>query len=358
MGLNKGEKKMKRTELIEAMKIVILGTEKAATLTNYNSIIFDEDWLRSLNDNLSVSYPLKTGLNCAVKADELYKILNKMTKDEVTLSFSDDKLLVSDKKTRLKLLRLPEAEFTKLKSDISSLKIEELDWKPIPKGFSDALPLSLFSTGKDAALGKIAGVAFRGVDVVSTDNFRIAHYQMESSIVDELFRLKTTIIENLVRIGTYEFVAIKDMWLYLKSRSGIIVSGRILPAGEYPLEAILKIFENMEFDETVKGQEFPKELRDSIDRVEVMASESELDFTTQIYIEKVEGGLTIRGEKSFGEVEDFIPWDGELSAPIIASPSFLKKILSITRQVKLSPIRKSILFEAPGFRFLMLAKIG
>jgi hypothetical protein len=347
---------MKRSELIRALKAVMLGTDKS--IPGYDSIVFDGNWLRSYNGNLSVSHPLKTELHCAVRADEFYRILNRMTEDEVTLALSEGKLLASDKKTRLRLLQLPKRNLTKLKRNLSGLKIEQLEWMAVPNGFGEGLSLSLLGTGKEETLGKIAGVAFRGKDIVATDNFRISHYQMESPITDELFRLRERVVENLLRLGvTYDFVAVKNMWFYIKTKDGIIVSAPILPADDYPIDAVLKVFDHMKFDDTTEAYEFPKDLRDSIRRVEIMACESEIDLTTQITLEPAAGGLILRGEKSFGKVEDFVPWDGKLLAPVVASPGFLKKIISVTRQFRLSPIRKSVLFEAQGFRFLMRANI-
>lgn len=348
---------MKRSDLIKAIQTIMPGVERTIFISD--SIMFQEEWVISMSEDLSIACPLTSGLNCAVRAEELLRVLEKMKGDTVDVSVVNDKLVMSSGRTKLRMNQLPEIELNKFKTDFASLELDKLIWKPVPKGFSEALTLSLFSSGKESRLGKISGVAFRGRDVVCTDNYRVSHYQMEGEISDDLFRLSTASVEKIIHLeNKYESVSFRDPWLYLTDKNGMIVSVRMYPAADYPIDKVMGSFEAMKLGADTLTQELPKDLVDSIERVEPMAKASDIDFTTQISITKEGDGLVVKADNRWGEAEDRTgPWEGVLTGTIVASPGFLKKILSITRMFKVSPTKKSMSFKAPNFRYLMLAKV-
>jgi len=351
---------MKKSELITALRFALPGTERLAG-GGMDRVLFDTEWVRSYNENISVSYPFKTDTEIAVRAEEFYKILTKMPGEEVDFRVDEEKRLIissPSKKTKLKLLSLPVEDYQKLRANILSLKVD--DWLPLPKGFSIGLPLSLMSGMRDSRLGKIAGVGFKSKAIVSTDNYKVSYYEMESGITDELFRLRLSAVESLVKLQKeFESVAINKMWLHLKAKDGIVVSVRILPTAEYPISDILGVFQKYEDTETTKTYEFPKGLEEALSRVAVLAYEGDEDFKTLVNFTKEEGDLVLRSHQSFGEIEDRIAWDGELpEGGFSASPAWLKRILRETKKFKVSTDRKTLLFEAPNFKYLMLTKVG
>ncbi len=345
---------MKKTDLVKALDATI-------SRMGSSSVMFDGNVIASIGDNINILYPLESGITCTVVAGDLLNSVSKMG-DELALTVKEDKLVVSDKRTRLKLKFLPEGDAAELRNSVSNMRqiSEGAEWKDLPKTFFTALVLSLFSAGKDSELGKISGVAINGTELLSTDNFRISHYTMDSSVMEKMFRLKTTVVEKIVRLGEFNWVGIRNEYLLLRNKSGVIVTATLMDSVEqYPFDRVLGGFDAMKFGESTVSGELPKDIVSSIERVEPMAAESELDYTTQIEIEQTEPGtLTLRASKETGEIEDTISWDGVLPAKIVGSPGFLKKILLTTRRFTLSPIRKALLFEAPNFRYMMLAKIG
>lgn len=316
---------------------------------------FDGDWVRIFDEGLRVAYPWSTGLTCAVRVDGLYEGLEKMRGNVKLSLLAEGWLGLTDASTKL-TLRPDKVSEKKLK-ELNEFKadLEGAKWFPVPKGFADGLRLSMMSSLKDSRLGKISGVAFMGKNIVSTDNFRVSHYQMESGIIDELFRLRLSSVERLVKLRKdFESVSINKSWLSLKSKDGMVISVRILSAAEYPIDKVLESFEQFDAIET---QEFPEELKNAIERVEVMADESNEDFKTLITIRKDGDHLVVSGGKWSGQAETKILWDDDLPVPIVASPSFLKRILAITRKFKILHMEDNscrILFEIQNFRHLIL----
>jgi hypothetical protein len=347
---------MKRKELEKALSFALPGTEKMAS-GGMDQVLFDGEWIRSYNETLSVSYPFKADIEIAVKAEEFYKIVRKMSGEEVDLKLDEKKLIVSNKSTKLTLYALPAGAYKQLKDNILSLKVDE--WSPIPKGFAEGLPLSLLSGLTDSHLGRISGVAFRGNSIVSTDNFQVGHYQMESGITDELFRLKLSSVEGLIRLRKdFEFVSIiiaeSVPWLSLKAKDGIVISVRILAATGYPIDEIIGEIDK-HIDKDQAGYEFPKGLEEALDRVEVLAYEEDEDFKTLICLKTEGGNLVVSSKRSFGEIEDRIPWDVELpQGEFYTSPGWLKRILKITRKFKICS--KGLIFSEPKFQYLMMTK--
>ena len=361
---------MKNSDLLKALQVTIPGTGS-------NSLMFFGNCVVSIGDGISITYPLETGINFAIAAGDLLKAVPKMG-DELTLKVQNDILLVSDSKAKLRLkpfgadekmgggLAVQEGESAagKLRDNVTALqgRIQEREWKDVPKKLSEAFELSLFSVGKDSLMGKISGVAIRGCDLLSTDNYRVSHYVMDSPVADEIFRLRTSTIQKMLTLGEFVSVSIdpKDDFLFLKTKDGVVVTATLLPESkQYPFDKVVGSFGVMKFNEATDYQELPEGLLKSIEIVEVMARESEFDYTTQITIEQLEDkSLRLVGEKATGEMEDVIvAWNGNLPVKIIGSPTFLKKILTKTRKFTISPIKKALLFEAPNFRYLMLARI-
>lgn len=348
-----------RKELINAIKIVLPGTSKE--VLGVDCIVFDSNWLRTFNDHLSFYYRIETGASGVVRAKDLYKVLTKMKGEIIRIVADTHSIALTDSRTTLLLTQLREDEVEMLKTKIASLEINQLNWQPLPKGFAEGLPFCLFKEGRDSTLGKLYGVVFVGRNIIATDNYRISRYQMESSISDEPFRLSTTDLSKLNK--DFEYVAIKGDWFHLKSKDNLIVSLRTMSTEDYPIDKVMEVFDEMGSGDDSEIYKFPEDLEKSIELAMILAGigEGELNFSTQISLWREGGYLLLKGRNNVGEVVDRIPWsEGKLpeGIGIEISPLFLKQVLAITRCFKLSPTQKSVIFVAPNFSHLILARIS
>lgn len=347
-----------RKELINAIKIVLPGTNH--TVGEPCWILFDSSWLRTFNDDLSFSYWVETGVTGVVSAKDLHKVLTKMKGESIQIISDTKSISLTDSRTTLRLTQFPEDAVEKLKNKIVSLETEGLNWQPVPKGFVEGLPSCLFKEGKDSPYGKLYGVVFVGRNIIATDNYRISRYQMESSISNKPFRLSTRDLSKLNK--EFEYVAIKGDWFHLKSKDNLIASVRMMPIRDYPLDDVMKIFDEVGSGDDSEIYKFPEDLKKSIELTTILAGigEDELNFSTQISLWREGAYLLVKGRNNVGEVVDRIPWsEGVLpeGVQMQMSPLFLKKVLPITRCFKLAPTRNLVIFVAPNFSYLILAKI-
>jgi hypothetical protein len=179
---------------------------------------------------------------------------------------------------------------------------------------------------------------------------------MESELRPELIKMEPRAAKRLAELKGFDSVALSNQWFYAKNPAGIFMATRLLPV-DYTWDTVCGIFAVLRFEEAPE-QEFPEDLLYALDRVAPMAPDSEIDDTTQISLSQRDGSLIVQSKRSSGEVETAIPWSGTLPGVILVSPTYLKKIFSVTRKFKISPIKKGLLFEVPKFKHLVMVKMS
>jgi hypothetical protein len=353
---------MKREELLSAIKAVMLGVERSGT-AGTDFLLFDDDWIRSYKDEISISYPLVTGITTAVRAEELFKILSKTYADEeVVLSLEKDgKLHVKIGKTTIKMNPLQKEQITHSLERAWGVQTDDLEWFFLPGGFQDGMELCVFSAGVTPALEVLAGVHFSGNRVISTDNYRVSVFNMDGEIAAK-FTIPTKMVEGLIKLNTkFETMSISRAWVHFANREGAIFSSRIM-SGEYPIDRVMGIFEQMKFDMGVEPYELPKGLETPIERAKILAG-SELDGwerLTKISLSYKNKELLISAQKEAGEIIDRISWETKHmneGIELKVQPDFFKKVIGITRVFRLSPIKKSVLFSSEKFNHIMVATV-
>ena len=363
---------MKRKELVEALELVLPGVGEETT--GLNSVLFEDDWVKTYNEDLSVSLKFQTGLSGGVPFDLLFKTADRMKGVEIELTSDDKKIQLKDGKTRLKLEKKTEEKLSRLKTKLADLELDKLEWKPLPTSFLDGLALAMFSADKDANLGKLSGVIVDEGAILSTDNYRISQYTLDSSIYKDTIRITTAAVRNLLRVNKkFDSVSltrreingeITPYRLHFKSGDNLIVTARLLPMADFPLAEVLGIFVDSGIESAVETHELPKNLEESIDRVTVLASEGEGEMnwaSSVISLKTADGNLIVYSKsQGVGEIEDSIPWVGVLpgAGMMNVQSTFLKKVLSLTRSFKVSDDKKMVMFQTPVFKHIMSVGVG
>ncbi len=354
---------MERKELVVAVTTIMTGIERSGSALGMDYMIFQNFWLRSMKDFISVSLPFETGIECAVKAEELQKILSKMEGDQIKIALIGEKLQIKDGRTTLNMSILSDDTFQQLSARMGNLypSPEEIDWKVLPDDFSDGLELSFYSAGTEASLGPYEGVHFDTQQFMSTDNKRVSVYKCASKL-PFTFTLPTEAVGDLLKLHCgLTHVADSKSWIHFLCDNGLIASAR-RKMDDYPLNTVAGIFDKkMEFAKANEVYSFPVGLERSIDRAEVLCSQDEsFSYKDFIHLTVSKGILFIKGEREAGSIVDKIVWkeNPPEGLDLQISPKFLRKIIHVTRQFKLSPVKKAILFETDNFKHLILAKIG
>jgi hypothetical protein len=118
----------------------------------------------------------------------------------------------------------------------------------------------------------------------------------------------------------------------------------------------------MKFDMKAIALEFPKGLEAPLERVKILAG-AEADGWESLGLVSLsysDGNLNIQASKEAGEIIDQVAWpenhigDG---VELKVQPDFFRKVLGITRQFRMSPTKKSLLFSSDTFKHLMVATL-
>lgn len=350
---------MKRLEFVNVLKKVMPGVDQKENIMGLDSVLFDEDWICSYNDLISISLPFDTKIKGSVKADELFKVVSRMEGEEISLKISEGKnpqLIAKSGSTILKMTLMKEDS---IREKINFLELDKVTWKELPLDFKESMEFCSYSSSSDPVLGILSGIHFHNEYVLSTDNFRISQYITKGNW-NVSFTIPTDSSKRLLKIDeNFTQLGLTKAWVHFKTLSGILVSSKLM-AGTYPIDNVLRILAR---PTNVEKYELPKGLTSAIDRAGILAGSEtdELASATYIVLNRERESLIIRGRKDIGEIIETIEWKEKQmpeGANMAISPSFLKKILPITREFLLGEKQGFFLFSTENFKHFIVALAG
>lgn len=353
---------MKRQDFLRAVERIMPGIDESGSPLGMDFVVMDKGYLRSYNDTISVSVKideLPQQYLCAVKAQEFYRVLSHMDGERLKLSLTDTELVVQDRKTTLRMTLKEPKQLNLLMSRIASLSQNELKWVPLPSDCLAGLDLCAPSLRSDPALGILSNMAVAGDKLFATDNLRASLYRMKEKL-SETFLISSDVVKDIVKYGSdSKSIAIQSNWVHFTDNQGLIISAR-RSVGEYPVDRLVRLFDESN-PAGVKPYCFPEGLDKALDRAAILAQREE-DYGTPVVSLRREGRmLVVRSGRDVGRLEDRLVWENGAmpeDLEILIAPDFLKKILKITREFKVSPNKNAVLFEAGSFLHLMAVRIG
>ena len=334
---------MNREELLKAIERVKPGIAKNLTVEQSDFILFDEEYLASYNDEISISLPFTTGLRGGVKEAEFYKLLQKMAGKKFEMNLEGDQLQIKCGRTKAGFNFIREIQ-------LPDLQLDGLDdsWQKLPEDFLEALSFCSFSAATDVSKGILTCLRVEGDTMLSCDDLRLTRYRMKEKI-DSILNIPCSAATELIKYGPDEFAAdIDGAWIHFRNREDLIFSTRTV-VGEYP-----------EVDEffDVKGSELnlPKTLKDMLERSEIMTGSDSTDGD-DVRITIADNWVKCRGEGSAGWVEEKakVDYSGE-KILFYVDPQFLTQIFDRTQAVVVSA--NKLLFTGDNFEHVIATVIG
>jgi len=352
---------MKRSELVKALESVMVGVEKSGNSFMMDFVAFDTDWVRSFKDEIAVSYPFPVGIQAAIKANEVFKILSKMEEEDVTLEVGKEgnSVEVKDGKTTLTLNALQKESFKNIINRASSLITNDLEWFYLPKEFKKGLGLCTLDVKKGKSLEKMAGVHIEGNLVISTDSYRVSTFLMDEG-VSIPFTIPTETAKQILGIPVdLTTISLTPAWVHLSNESGVIFSARLL-SDIYPVDKVKGAFATMKFDPSGDFFTFPEGIDKALERAEIMADVGEdITHLSQVDLSYENGKMVLTGSREIGAIREEIVWN-EKHIPeglrINMVPEYLKRILGITKKFQISPTKKGIILFSDKFQHLMVVR--
>lgn len=322
---------MDRLKLVDALQKVMPGIgEKETLLEGTSSFMFDNDWVKTFNDTISVSYPYKSGVKCLVKAQELFKVLNKMESAEITMVIEGEKLSITSGTTNLKMVITDSENIASL---VDNLSLESSEWTKLPENFVEGLKSVAIFAATNKAYESLCNVSVGSDGMISSDNFRAGWHHVDIDI-DDGFILPIEAVKNLVHIDLLTEYTQNDAWAQFRNKEDLYFSVRKIST-DFPRDAI-KGFLDFSFIKDSVEYSFPEKIKAAVERAAILSS---VNPDGKEYIEMgldKKGNLIIKGSKQFGEIEDKIVPDKKWKFPkdllLKIDPRYFGDMLSINNK--------------------------
>jgi DNA polymerase III sliding clamp (beta) subunit (PCNA family) len=342
---------MKIEDLLRGIKFVMPAVDNNQLITeNADLIVFEKDRLWTFNGALMMQYPIETELECGVRAKPLYDILSRIRTGNVRLTIEEEKNGQFFLKGPGKKLKLP------IITHESQIPFNEgdLQFEKLPEGFTEGLSLCVHSASKDVTIGVMQGIYVAKNEMLSTDNYRIANYQMKGDVESD-FIISRDHAEIILKSVNITDISLDKSWVHFMGINNERVSCRLMN-GEYKIKRLKEILDVKE-----DGQyEFPEGLADLINRAGVFSSQDSAQiWYVRLYREKDQ--LVVEGKSEDGEYEERLAWQSEFPEGMVLEmePAFVLKILGITKQFILANGGKFAVFtKGKEFRHLEMVLRG
>ncbi len=310
--------KINKAQLQKALEIVKpgLANRKNEMIDQSTSFAFIENTVMTYNDEISISHPVE-GLNLtgAVRAEELYQFLNKVKKDEITISTTENEIVLKAGKAKAGFVL--QQEITMPVRDIE----QKTDWVDLPDGFLSALSFVVDSCSKDMSRPVLTCVHVSGGDYIqASDGFQITMCALpESSAEMQDVLIPATAVRELTKLAVKQ-IAYGEEWILFRTDDDTVFSCRML-SESYPNTSHL-----ME----VKGQKitFSNRMSEILERAMIFTKQ-EHQFDEELEVVLTEGQVTVKGKNDYGWFEESAreKYKGE-QASFRITPSLLKNVLT------------------------------
>lgn len=338
---------MKTKEFVDVLKKVLPGVDdKQALLEGANSFLFDGDWVKTFNDNISVSYPYKTDLKCLVRASEFYKILSKIDSETVKMvQLEDNKIQVMAGKTSLKMNAF--SDVSQISSLVDNLSLEKIEWMKLPAEFLEGLRFCAHFAAHSSVYPNLLGISVAKDGLISTDNFRAAWFHIKVKTKDP-FTIPIGAVMDILSGCTPTEFSVGEAWIHFRDKDGLCFSVRKM-AIDFPREAIKKL---LGADGLYEGKKhiFPEEIKASLDRAAVLSSvDSNGSEFVEVFLDK-KGSLIVSGKREFGEIQEKISksdkWTFPEGAILSLNPKLFASLLSVSNDFYMSENKRYLAIRA------------
>ena len=307
---------MKKADLLEALEIVKPGLANKEQIEQSTSFAFMKNRVVTYNDEISISHPLKDlGIQGAVKADELYRLLNKLKGDEVEITENENEIVIESGRTKAGLV---------LEEEIN-LPLEEIgeknEWHDLPEDFSKYVKLATGVCSRDMSRPVLTCIHIGGRYVESSDNFRIIRCKLDNKIPIPEFLLPATAAMELVKLNPVK-IAEGVGWVHFQTEQRTVISCRLFE-DKFPDVSDLLQVEGMEI-------KFPNTITEILDRAMVFSKRDHtMDESVEVTLKENKIELKSKSETGWFKESANVKYDDD-PVSFATTPHLLRDILNET----------------------------
>lgn len=313
--------KVDKAELQRVLEIVSPGlvAGKAELVEQSASFAFVNGRAVTYNDEISVSHPIENfEVQGAIKGDELYQLLDKITTEEITIEPSEGQIIIKAGKGKAGLaleqeIKLPLEE------------VDDKDWKDLPEGFTEAIRFVSSCCSVDISNPILVCIHIRKDGIIEAcDNFRATLYRVDKLPVPS-FLIPNSAAQQLIKYAITK-IKIGKGWVHFKTEEDTVFSCRVFDDNYVDTASI--------FDMKKKPPrvELPKNTTGILDRAKVFAKQTSV-LDEEVTVTIADNKLTIRGESASGWFEESADVKySETPISLLVNPSFLQDVLGKVKQ--------------------------
>ncbi len=333
--------KINKAELQKALEIVKPGLANKEMIEHSTSFAFTGGRVVTYNDEISLSHPVEAiELEGAIQAEELYKLLSKLKKDEIEIITEGNQIHLKSGRTKAGLT---------LQQDIK-LPLEEIGdvgkWKRLPEDFIHYVKFAVGACSHDMSKPVLTCVhVHKEGRIEGSDGFRITQCQLQEGMPIPTFLLPASSATELIRLSPIS-IAQGNGWVHFKTEQDSVLSCRVFEDDFPDITPFLEV-------EGVRVT-FPRTMVEVLDRASVFSKRDHfLDEHVTVILE--ENRMKVKTKSLTGWLEEEINMkydDAPISFDI--TPYLLRDILEETLTCVICEDR--LKFEGAGWVYLTVLK--
>ncbi len=346
MALANFKKKYDKTELLNALQMVLPGIAKKKIVEQSSHFMFQGDKIITFNDEVAVSCPLDTGFNLSVPSDKLFSLLKKMNTKEISMELSDGNLKIIGGKTKAFLSGMEEGTVIEtMTKEIGELS--EDSYQDIPEGFLEAIQICAVTASSDMSNRWATCVIVDENFVWSNGDYEITYVVLDENVDIGTMLIPATSVKLMKNFDIVEFQA-NDSWVHFRTKDGVVFSSRLVMGEDYDSNFTEK-FE-------IEGKSFtlPENISEMLERSGII-NDHELEIDREVKVSIKENKIICRSHSSgvgWIEEEEEIDYQGE-PITFITSPSFFIEASKKTFDVIIADDKTKALFEVDNIHHLI-----
>ena len=325
--------KINRKAFIDALAKVKPGLASKEIVEQSTHFIFDDNKIWTYNDQITIMQNFDSGLKGAVKADQFFKLLNKIPDEEISMTSEEGKITITGKKIKANVKIDPDVKI----QPIPVPGINSKQWEVLPDNFDKAISFSAFSASRNMYRPELTCLLIQDGFCIGCDTFRGTKYEL-SSKMEQDFLLPAAAGLELSKYNPHKVLA-EAGWLHFINKEYTTFSCRTYDE-EYP-EQIWNFFK-------VEGEEIvlPADFLDAIGRAEVMLT-ADFDLDRIVTLTMKDKEVICFSEGNYGDFEEKadIDYDGP-ELQINVHPILLSEIL---KHLSTVIVGERLLFKGVGF---------
>lgn len=323
--------KIQKKELLDILSKCMPGVETGKnSIEGANTFIFTKGNVFTFNDSISVTVPLKLSglmdeLEGAVSANEFYKIIQKMPKDEIEIESSEKSWHLKSGRSKIEV-NLIDCDYSKLEKNLD----RSGKWQNVAEDFLSALKICSINSNKT----KYSGIVVRGNSAYSTDGVQMNKATMKTEMPS--FWISDSMVKELLKLNKLDKIQQTGNWLHFKT-GNIYFSVKVLDISQYPIDTVEKVLDSSEEKAGKTEFQFPKKIKEVIDRASSFAGkEQEYDV---VKINVTEEKIFISSQCFAGKFKESVKWDSDIKGiepfMIYVDSTMILEMLSRTSKFKL-----------------------